>query len=256
MFDNVFNLENRHILVVGAASGIGRETAVILSKYGAILTLVSRRESQLQETLLLMDNQDSHQLFALDITEYSMLNKMIATATEKSGKFSGFVYSAGLDITRPLSILKPANYESSFAVNTIAAFELAKILSKKKYLDSALGSSFVFISSIAGILGQPAKVAYSSSKAALIAGSKSIAIELASKNIRVNCISPAVIETEMSLQWINKLSEDEKKRVVKQHPLGFGKTQDIAYASLFLLSNASRWVTGTNLVVDGGFSAI
>lgn len=252
---DILNLDDRHILIIGAASGIGRETAIILSKHGATLTLVSRRESQLQETLLKLNNRHKHQLFPIDVTDYSLIEKLISSAVEKSGKFSGLIYSAGIDTTRPLSSLKSFHYESSYAVNTIAAFELAKIVSKKKYLDSNTNCSFVFISSIAGVIGESAKIAYSSSKGALIAGTKSMAIELAPKNIRVNCISPAVIETEMSLQWINKLSEDEKRHLTKQHPLGLGKVADIAYASLFLLSEASVWITGTNIIIDGGYSA-
>lgn len=255
MPNNILDLTGKHIVVVGATSGIGKKTAILLSQYGATLTLVSRREQKLEQTLSELDNTYKHCFFSLDITEYASLENMIETAVSKQGKIDGLLYSAGIDIIRPISSLSPENYESVFSTNVISAFTLAKIITKRKYL-SQKGNSLVFISSIMGVLGQSAKVAYSSSKGAMIAGAKSMAIELAPKNIRVNCISPAVIETEMSLQWIDELSSSEKKHIVQQHPLGFGETEDVANACLFLLSDASKWITGTNLIVDGGYSAI
>jgi NAD(P)-dependent dehydrogenase (short-subunit alcohol dehydrogenase family) len=123
-----------------------------------------------------------------------------------------------------------------------------------KYLDEN-GASFVFISSVMGILGQSGKVAYSSSKGALISGAKAMALELAKKKIRVNCILPGVVETEMSNEMFQKLSEESKKSILEMHPLGLGKPEDIANACAFLLSDASGWITGTNLLVDGGYSA-
>ena len=141
-----------------------------------------------------------------------------------------------------------------FSVNVIAGFELAKIISKKKYLYKN-GASFVFISSVMGILGQLGKIGYCSSKGSLISGVKAMALELASKKIRVNCILPGVVETEMSNEMFQKLSEESKKNIVDMHPLGLGKPEDIAYACVYLLSDSARWVTGTNLIIDGGYSA-
>ena len=157
-------------------------------------------------------------------------------------------------MTLPLRSMQPSYYEKMFSVNVIAGFELAKIISKKKYFDEN-GASFVFISSVLGILGRPGVIGYCSSKGALISGIKAISLELSSKKIRVNCILPGVVETEMSSKMFQGLSEESKKEIINMHPLGLGKPEDIANACAFLLSDAARWITGTNFIVDGGYSA-
>ena len=173
---------------------------------------------------------------------------------DRIGKISGFVHSAGIEMTLPLRSMQPSYYEDMFATNVISGFELARIISRKKYLGES-GVSFIFISSVMGILGQAGKVGYCSSKGALISGAKAMALELAKKNIRVNCILPGVVETEMSNKMLENLPEESKKSILGMHPLGLGKPEDIANACAFLLSDASRWITGTNLIVDGGYSA-
>jgi len=165
------------------------------------------------------------------------------------------VHSAGIEMTLPLRSMQPFYYEKMFSINVISGFELARIISKKKYL-SENGASFVFISSVFGVVSQPAIIAYSSSKGALISGVKSIALELASRSIRVNCISPGQIKsTSMSEDIFAKLSEEERIKRINLYPLGLGEPVDIAYACAFLLSDTSRWITGINLIVDGGYSA-
>jgi NAD(P)-dependent dehydrogenase (short-subunit alcohol dehydrogenase family) len=134
----------------------------------------------------------------------------------------------------------------------IAGFELAKILSKKKYSHEQ-GSSFVFISSVMGILGQKGKVGYCCSKGAVITGCKAMALELAPKNIRVNCVLPGVVKTEMTEKLFKIIPQESKDNIIAMHPLGLGTPDDIANACVFLLSDASRWVTGANLLVDGGY---
>ena len=198
-------------------------------------------------------NKLNHIILPLDISKFELIDSEIGKAVEKNGQIYGFVHCAGIDIVKPLSITKANTYQQIFDINVISAFEMVKIMSKKKYV-SEIGGSFIFISSIAALYGQATKTAYSSSKGALIAGMKSIAIELAPKSIRVNTISPAVVETEMSNTWISQLSKEQKDLIVKNHPLGLGNVLDIANSCLFLLSDASKWITGTNLIVDGGFS--
>jgi NAD(P)-dependent dehydrogenase (short-subunit alcohol dehydrogenase family) len=150
--------------------------------------------------------------------------------------------------------MKPSYYENMFAVNVIAGFELAKIISMKKYLNES-EASFVFIASVMGLLGQPGKVGYCSSKGALLSGTKAMALELAAKNVRVNCVLPGVVETPMTKKMLEKLPEDAMQSIKNMHPLGLGKPEDIANVATFLLSDASRWITGTSLIVDGGYSA-
>jgi len=251
--NSVFNLKKKNIIVTGASSGIGRQCAITLSQLGANVILIARNEERLNNTFNKLE-KGNHTIISQDIAKYAKLEEIVDTVVDKIGKISGFIHSAGVGMTLPLRSMQPSYYEEMFAINVIAGFELAKIISKKKYFDKN-GTSFVFISSVMGILGQAGKVGYCSSKGALISGVKAMALELAKKNIRVNCILPGVVETEMSNKMLESLSEDSKKSIINMHPLGLGKPNDIAYACAYLLSDATRWITGSNLVIDGGYSA-
>ena len=253
MVDSIFNLKNKNIIVTGASSGIGRQCAITFSQLGANVILIARNKERLKGTYNKLE-KGNHLIISQDITKYDKLEEVVNTVVDKLGIISGFVHSAGIEMTLPLRIMQPSYYEKMFSVNVIAGFELARIISKKKYLEKT-GASFVFISSVMGILGQVGKVGYCSSKGALISGVKAMALELAYKNIRVNCILPGVVETEMSNEMFQKLSEESKGNIVDMHPLGLGKPEDIAYACVYLLSDSARWITGTNLIIDGGYSA-
>jgi NAD(P)-dependent dehydrogenase (short-subunit alcohol dehydrogenase family) len=220
---------------------------------GASLVLIGLEEDKLKETISLMEG-NNHIFYAQDITEYEKLEPIIKESVEKTGPISGFIHSAGIEMSRPLKILKAENYERVMAVNAIAGFEIIRILSKIKYLSSE-GASYILISSVMGVLGDIGNVAYCSSKGALISAGKAMALELASKKIRVNCVLPGVIQTEMALALFNTISEEAKNSILKMHPLGLGKPEDVANACIFLLSDASRWITGTNFYVDGGYSS-
>lgn len=249
----IFNLKNKNIIITGASSGIGRQCAITFSQLGATVILIAHNKERLKETYNKLE-KGNHLIISQDVTEYDKLEEIISTAVEKIGKISGLVHSAGIEMTMPLRSMQSSYYEKMFSVNVIAGFELARIISKKKYLGEN-GTSFVFISSVMGILGQPGKVAYCASKGALISGAKAMALELAKKNIRINCILPGIIETEMTSKMLESLPGESKKSIIDMHPLGLGKPEDIAYACAFLLSDASRWITGSNLIVDGGYSA-
>lgn len=248
-----FSLSNKNIIITGASSGIGRECAITFSQLGANVILIARNEERLKQTFNKLSKGNNF-VIVQDITKYNKLEEIVSNAVKKVGKISGFVHSAGMEMTLPLRNMTPSYYEDMFAINVISGLELARIISNKKYLDKN-GASFVFISSVMGILGQLGKVGYCSSKGALLSGAKAMALELAKKNIRVNCVLPGVVETEMSNKMFENLSEDSKKAIIEMHPLSLGKPQDIANACAFLLSDASRWITGTNLIVDGGYSA-
>ena len=251
--NSVFNLKNRNIMVTGASSGIGKQCAITFSQLEANVILIARNEERLKETYNKLE-KGNHLIISQDITKYAKLEEIVNAAVDKIGKISGFVHSAGIEMTLPLRSMQPSYYEKMFSVNVIAGFELARIISKKKYL-SERGASFIFISSVMGILGQAGKVGYCLSKGALLPGAKAMALEIAKKNIRVNCILPGVVETEMTNKMFNSLPEESKKSIINVHPLGLGKPEDIAYACVYLLSDSARWVTGTNLIIDGGYSA-
>jgi|WetSurMetagenome_2_1015567.scaffolds.fasta_scaffold431283_2 NAD(P)-dependent dehydrogenase (short-subunit alcohol dehydrogenase family) len=250
---NSFEIKNKVILITGATSGIGKSCAIECSKMGAKLILIGRDIQKLD----LLKNEiegNEHIFIPLDITQYNKLENIIVDANEKLGTISGFIHSAGIEITKPLSMLKIDDYEKIFSINVYSGFELAKIISKKKFINPE-GGSFVFISSLFGLLGKPGVIAYSATKGALISGVKSMALELIPKKIRVNCVLPAVIETEMIKSFFNNISEESKNNILNMHPMGIGTPEDVANACIFLLSDASKWITGTNLIVDGGYSA-
>ena len=252
--DSIFDLDHKNIIVTGASSGIGRQCAITFSQLGANVILIARNEERLKVTFDKLE-EGNHLIISQDITKYNKLVEIVNTAVEKIGKISGFVHLAGIEITLPLQSMSPSDYEKMFAVNVISGFELTKIISKMKYINKE-GASLIFISSIMSVVGNSALVGYSASKGALISAVRSMAIELAAKNIRVNCISPGHIEgIGMTKRLFKNIINDSKKWIVNLYPLGLGKPEDVATACAFLLSDASRWITGTNLIVDGGYSA-
>jgi NAD(P)-dependent dehydrogenase (short-subunit alcohol dehydrogenase family) len=248
-----YDLKARNILITGASSGIGRQCAISCSRMGATIILIGLETDKLQDTVSQLEGS-GHISYTQDITEYDKLESIIKESVEKLGPINGFIHSAGIEMSRPLKVLKPENFEKVISVNAIAAFEIIRILSKLKNLP-AEGASYVLISSVMGVLGDIANVAYCSSKGALLSAGKAMALELAPRKIRVNCVLPGVVETEMSQQLFLSISEESRNSILKMHPLGLGKPTDIANACIFLLSEASRWITGTNLFVDGGYSA-
>ncbi len=249
----MFPLKGKSILVTGASSGIGRQSAITASRYGANLILIARDKKRLQETYNRLE-KGTHQFFSQDITEYDKLEQIVSQATQNVEKLSGFVHSAGIEITLPLSRMKPSLYEKLFSVNVIAGFEIARIVSKKKFCDSD-GASFVFISSIMGLLGEKGLVGYCGGKGALLSACRAMALELSAKRIRVNCILPGHITgTKMADNLAKTLPAENMRSIIANHPLGAGKPDDVANACVFLLSDAARWITGSNIVVDGGYS--
>lgn len=250
---DAFSLKNKTILITGASSGIGRSCSVECSKSGANLILVGRNKDELLKTVSLLDPEAKAEIIAEDITHSENLEEKIAEKVAVLGKISGFIHCAGIEKTLPLKKHSPQLYHDIFEINIIAGFEMAKILSLKKYKDET--SSFVFISSVAGVVGEPGKAAYSASKGAVIAGARSLAMELSRGNIRVNSISPAMVNTPILERMFEDIGEEASSEIIKKHPLGIGEPKDVANACIFLLSDASKWVTGTNLVIDGGYSA-
>jgi len=250
---NQFSLKDKIILITGASSGIGRSCSVECSKSGAGLILIARNEEELQKTVSMLAPDSKAETIIADITSAENLEELIAEKISVLGKISGFIHCAGIEKTLPLKKHTPQLYSDIFAVNVLSGFEIAKILSLKKYKSEA--ASFVFISSVAGMVGEIGKAAYSASKGAVIAGARSMAMELSRSGIRVNSISPAMVHTPILEKMFENVGEDAAKEIFKKHPLGIGQPEDVANACIFLLSDASKWITGSNLVVDGGYSA-
>lgn len=251
---NPFSLKGKNIIITGASSGIGRKCALLCTMMGARVIIIGRREKNLKEVFSEMHGEENI-FYVQDITHYDELESLVADAVAKNGPVDGFIHSAGIDLTMPLTAMNHMHYEKLFSINVIAGFEFARIISKKKYV-SLTGASFVFISSVMGFVGDVALTAYCSSKGALISGSRAMALELAAKKIRVNCISPAYLEdTDMTEKMFADMTDEKINAIMAKHPLGYGRREDVAHGCIYLLSEASRWVTGTNLIIDGGYSA-
>jgi NAD(P)-dependent dehydrogenase (short-subunit alcohol dehydrogenase family) len=251
---NTFSLKDKTILVTGASSGIGASCCKLLSRNGANILLLGRDKARLSDVLRELVPGD-HSVLSCDLSNIEDIETELLPVLEKYRKIDGYIHSAGIDITLPIANLTYSHYQNIFKINVFSALEISRILSKKKFIPDG-GSSFVFIASIMGITGSSGKTAYSASKGALISACRSMAIEFVSKKIRVNCISPAIVQTKLVEDLFLNLSDEAVNSIVKSHPSGLGKPDDIASACLYLISEESRWVTGSNLVIDGGYSIV
>lgn len=242
--NTAFSLKDKIILVTGASSGLGREISIKCSEMGATIILLGRNEVTLAETKE-MCKGDKHAIVVLDINDKNKVDDFILTAPS----FDGLVNAAGIVNTQLFRFLKEDSLGEIMKTNFFAPVSLIQKLVKNKKFTN--GGSIVFISSISGpevsVIGT---ASYSASKAAITGIAKTMALELASKKIRVNCILPGMIRTNL-LDSISSSSEDLSKDE-KNYPLGYGAPEDVAYAAIYLLSHASKWVTGINLKLDGG----
>ena len=248
-------LKNKNIIITGASSGIGQATSILCSKLGARILLIGRREEKLKEVISEMDNPSNQTYLVGDITNHDEFEFNFKEKLTSFGKVDGVVHSAGIEMTRPLKMLKTKSLNEVMQLNLFSPINITRILNGRGIFNEN-GGSIIFISSIVGLLGQPGKVGYSASKGALISASKSLALELASKKIRVNSVLPAMVKTEMSINLLEKLPDDAKDKIEDMHPLGIGTPNDVANAVVFLLSDLSKWITGTSMIVDGGYSSL
>lgn len=240
-------------MVTGASSGIGRQCTISCSEIGARVVLMGRDKSRLQETLSLLKG-DGHLIAFVDLLDFQEVEKNVEHIFEKVNRIDGLINCAGISITLPFSQSKPDKMEQFFRTNVICAMNLTRLVIKEgSYSDD--GGSIVFISSVMGSAGEAGKNLYSMTKGALDAGVRSLAVELAKKKIRVNSISPGVVITPMSQNAVYSRDEESLNKVKALHPLGLGQPDDVANACIFLLSDAARWITGTNMIVDGGYLA-
>jgi len=249
-----FQLINKNIIITGASSGIGRQCAIGASQLGARVILIARNQKRLEETLALMEKPENHFLCVADLMDYKTTEETVKSVMQQVGKINGVIHAAGISTTLPLRSISPTRMDDYFKTNVYGSIQLTRLLTKPAYLTEE-GASIVFLTSIMGIVGEVGKTIYSLTKGALVAGSKSMALELAPKKIRVNCVSPGVVVTPMSSGAVYTQDEASLEKTKALHPLGLGIPEDIANTCMFLLTDASRWITGTNIVVDGGYTA-
>ena len=249
---NPLSLKGKNILITGAASGIGRATSIILSKLGASLLLLDINESGLSETKSYCQTKVT--TITVDVTNVEELKEKVLYAVRCFGKLNGIAHIAGKPSIVPLKAITQKVCLDVFQINSYAAIELSKLFINRNVYAGEKGS-IVFISSIYALVGSSANIAYAMTKAALHGATKSLSIELAPKNIRVNCIAPGFVKTEMMAENEQLFNEEYTNTITKMHPLGLGQPEDIANAIAFLLSDASKWITGSIISVDGGFTA-
>lgn len=246
------SLAGRKFLVTGASSGLGRETAVLLSRCGATVALAARDEARLAETSAMLD-RSGHSAHAIDFNHADPASDAIASVAKERGAFDGIFHSAGTTLVLPIKLIKDRHLDEVFGANVRGAFGVARAAARKGVLND--GGSLVFMSSVAGVTGRPALSAYCAAKAAVDGMVRSLAVEFAPRRIRVNSITAGAVETAMHDEFVGSIGETARKDYEDFHLLGFGQPEDVANAALFLLSDASRWITGTALAVDGGAAA-
>lgn len=241
---NPFSLEGKTILVTGASSGIGRGIAVTCSKMGATVIINGRNKERLQETLSQMEGED-HLIAVGDLTETNSLIAMVETLP----KLDGVVHCAGIGQRIPCKDLQTMNVNQVMNVNFMAPVMLQAELLRGKKINKA--ASIVFVASIASWSPSFGNSIYSASKGAIVSYANCLALELAPRKIRVNCISPAMVWTDLILAdgiEEEQLKEDEQKYPLKR----YGQPEDIANLAVYMLSDASTWMTGSNVKISGG----
>jgi NAD(P)-dependent dehydrogenase (short-subunit alcohol dehydrogenase family) len=251
---DLFSLQGKNIIITGASSGIGRACAIGCSAMGARLLLMGRNIQELEATLLLAKYPERCKLLSVDLTCFDEVSFKIKEVLADFGVIDGIVHAAGISTTLPFRSISTEKMNSFFNVNVVAALYLSQQVLKPGFV-SADGASIVFLTSVMSQVGESAKVLYSMTKGALAAASRSMAVEFSAKKIRVNCIAPGVVDTRMSQNAYYSQNVALKEKIIDLHPLGLGNPEDVANACIFLLSDASRWVTGTQLVIDGGYTA-
>lgn len=249
---NPISLKGKKYIVTGASSGIGKATSLLLSKLGATLILIDLNEMGLLETAEMCETEVK--ILPVDLLDTKELKMKIVSIVSEIGKINGFVHLAGRPYLSPLKSLNENVLMEVLKINSIAGLELAKICSQKSVFSGESGA-FIFISSVYGCVGSAANVGYAMSKAALHGVTKSLAIELASKGIRVNCVAPGFVKTNMLDSISGSFNSEYDELINKLHPLGLGEAEDVANAIAFLVSDMGKWITGSILNVDGGFTA-
>lgn len=244
---NPYSLEGKTILVTGASSGIGKATAIECSKMGAKVIITARNEERLKEALGYLEG-DGHQYFVADLSITEDIEHLISSLPI----IDGCVNNAGGNVVQLIPFIKEGCVRNIFAVNALAPIILTNSLVKSKKMSK--NASIVFTSSIGKTIVAPGNSLYSSTKGALSAFMKNAAVDLAPKKIRCNAVLPGMVETPLK-EGKSVVTEEQWEINRQLYPLKrFGTPQDIAFAIIYLLSDASSWVTGSELVIDGGRS--
>lgn len=241
---NPFSLEGKTILVTGASSGIGRSTAIECSKMGARMVITARNKERLQETFDSLEG-DGHVQLLGDLTNENEIERIV----KEIPNIDGLVNNAGISIVKPVTFVNQEDLQKVFDINTFVPIVFTRILLKKKKINAK--ASIVFTSSIASMHSSLGNSMYGASKAAITSFMHYCARELAGKQIRANAVLPAMINTKLISG--GAISGEQHDIDMQKYPLKrYGEPEEVAWAIIYLLSNASAWVTGTSMIIDGG----
>jgi NAD(P)-dependent dehydrogenase (short-subunit alcohol dehydrogenase family) len=241
-----------NVLLTGATSGIGLETLKRLVEQGDVVYAIGRDFQKIEK--FYNKNQEKIKKYKFDFNEISEIKNLFSLFDLGNDKFDAMIHCASIEETLPLSMYSPERVKKIFDLNVFAGIELLRHFTKKKY--SYDGASAVFLSSVMGILGQPGKIGYCSTKAAVIGMVRSSALEFVKRKIRINCVLPGIVKTPMTQKLFTNLNKEHIQQIENMHPLGLGEVEDVVPMILFLISSNSKWITGQEFVIDGGYSIL
>lgn len=241
-----FDFTDKKYVVTGATSGIGRQIACEIMQNGGTVLVIGRNTEELKK----LSDEFGKNCVAkcVDVVEYDKVDTAIIEFVQEKGKIDGSVHAAGVMAMTPLRNFSMEQAKLIMEISFWAGVKLVQQVTRVQ--NSNIGSSHVLISSVSGIIGEKGKFAYSASKGALKVATQSLAKELASKKHRINTVSPGWVKTKLT----NNEELSNHKDIMEKHLLGIGNPEDVSGIILFLLSDRARWITGTDIIVDGGYS--
>ncbi len=246
------SLQNKNVIITGGTSNIALQTANLLLQYGANVILLSRNLEKLEEYRK-NNNTDKLHVYKFDINDD--IKTQLTEILDNFKKIHGFIHNAGIEIIKPLNLITYDDFEKINKINVYAAIEIIKLISNNKYIENS--ASYILISSIVANLSDKLFMLYSLTKKSLSSIARSLALELSHKNVRINAILPSYVkDTTMFNNYMGKINTDLQENLEKKHLLGFLEPIDIAYACLFLLTDMGRKITGTEFIIDSGYSLV
>ena len=251
--NNPFSLTGQRILITGAGAGIGRATAELASSMGAMVVLCDINADALAKTQASCPGET--ETLCVDLTDIEALKAGIGDVARRIGKLTGIAHIAGIPSIVPLKMVDRSRYDHVGHVNAFAGIQLAQLLADRRIGDVSAGASLVLVSSCYANVGSAANVCYAASKGAVQSITKALAIELAPKGVRVNCVAPGFVKSEMMANTGTLFDASHEEEVARLMPLGIGVPSDVAGMIVCLLSPAGKWCTGSIIAVDGGFTA-